>query len=132
MITPNEIETAIGQHLRDGLPGRTIVWPNQDANPARPFVTFDHVPVSRTDDTWAGGNIITRGSVMITVVTDRDQFTTEANNIAAEIFNLFPYTLSIITENGLIIVNKPPEVEQGYRDGADWRLPIRVDYQTKE
>jgi hypothetical protein len=132
MMTPIEIENGIGEYLRNGLPGRTIVWPNQDADPDRPFVVFDHIPVSRTDDTWSGGDIITRGSVMITIVIERNKFTAPANVIANDVFSLFQYPTSIITDNGLIIINKPPELETGYRDGADWRLPIRVDYQTKE
>ncbi len=131
-MTPYEIETALGQHLANAVTDYPIAWQNQDIDPPRPFIDFQHVPVSTSDRTWSGGDEINLGTVILTVITKRDKFTKQALQIAGEIKQAFPYTTRILTGNGLIIINKPPELQQPFRDGSDWRQPVKIDYQTEE
>lgn len=132
-MTPYEIEIELGQWLDSALNGKyDISFPNEDDDPSRPFIDFQHIPVSTNDPSISGGDEINRGSVILTVVTKRDKFATSALQIAGELKNIFPYTTRILTENGLIIINKPPELQQAFRDGSDWRQPVKIDYQTEE
>jgi len=133
-MTPVEIEKALGQRLVGMANVPMIVWPNQDANPARPFLLFQHVPVTRIDATLDGAGEMARGYALITVVTDRnvDTFATPANTLAGQIMAQFEYGLRLTMATGQITINKPPEALAGYRDGPDWRAPVRVDYVAEE
>lgn len=131
-MTPVEIENALGQQLAAMSGAPTIVWPNQDANPARPFILFQHVPVTRTDATLDGVGETARGYVLATVVAARDGFATAANTLAAQIMAQFPYGLRLAMTVGEITISKPPEALAGYRDGPDWRVPTRIDYVAEE
>lgn len=128
MMTPDDIETALGQRLAAISPAQTTVWQNSDENPARPFLFFQHVPLSRTDATLDGLGETQIGYVDVAVVIDRNTFTTPANIIAAAVMAQFAYGLSLAAGTGRITINKPPEVLRGYRDGPDWRLPVRINY----
>ena len=131
-MTPVEIERAMGQRLAamTGVPA--IAWPNDDADPARPFLKFQHVPVSRTDATLDGVGETARGYVTITVVAARDKFATAANTLAGSVMAQFEYGLRLSMAAGQITINKPPEALAGYRDGADWRVPVRINYVAEE
>ena len=130
-MTPVEIENALGQRLA-AMGGATIVWPNQDANPARPFILFQHVPVLRTDRTLDGVGETATGYVTATVVAERDGFATAANTLAGQVMAQFPYGLALAMGVGAITINKPPEVLPGYPDGPDWRTPVRISYVAEE
>lgn len=133
-MTPVEIEKALGQRLAAMPNVPTIVWPNQDANPPRPFLLFQHVPVTRADATLDGAGETARGYALVTVVTDRnvDTFATPANALAGSVMAQFAYGLRLSMAAGEITINKPPEALAGYRDGPDWRAPVRVDYVAEE
>ena len=130
MTTPTQIEQAIGERLKatPGIPD--IVWQNQDANPERPFVFMQHVPTARSDVTGDGGGEQATGYFTATVVIAENQYTTPALVIAEAIMAQFPYTLKISAGSGNVSIYQPPHTENGFRDGPDWRVPVRIDYQT--
>lgn len=131
-MTPADIENALGQRLAATVGIPAIVWPNQDADPARPFILFQHVPVSRNDATLEGVGETARGYVTATIVTARNVFSSLGNALAATVMAQFPYGLELTMTVGKITINKPPEVLPGYRDGPDWRLPVRISYVAEE
>lgn len=133
MISLEEIEIALGQHLdgMTGLPAGGVAWQNHDANPQRPFLACDHVPGSRTDSTLDGTGETVTGQLMVYVVVESGGFTKTANSLADLVIARFQYrTLISLTIGGILIV-KPPEVLPGYKDGPDWRLPVRIDYEVQ-
>lgn len=131
MTTPRQIEQAIGQRLQGtaGIPN--IVWQNEDDGGAtRPFVFMQHVPTARSDVTGDGGGEQATGYVTATVVIGGNQYTTPALEIAEAIMAQFPYTLKIPAGSGNVSIYQPPHTEKGFPDGPDWRVPVRIDYQT--
>jgi Bacteriophage related domain of unknown function len=130
VITDTDISNALGQHLATLSPALTIGWPNKHvpAGTPHPYLIFDHVPVSRIDDTLTGGGTIVRGFAVVTVMSEINVFATSASAIADSIAALFPYTLRLAVTGGTITINNPPEVQQGYRDGPHWRVPVKIPY----
>lgn len=128
MISLAKIETALGQHLAGMTGVPPIAWPNKDANPLRPFLAFDHIPGSRTDPTLDGNGETVTGQVHISVVVAENVFTAPANVIADLVMARFAYMTRIVFDDGVILVTKPPEALTGYKDGPDFRVPVRVDY----
>lgn len=131
-MTPTEIENALGQRLKAMTDVPPIAWPNRDANPARPFLHFQHVPVGRTDQTLDGAGEVASGYVTITVVSEQGEFANPANDLAAMVMAQFPYGLELVAGSGVITVMKPPEEQAPFKDGADWRQPVRIDYEAEE
>jgi hypothetical protein len=63
------------------------------------------------------------------VVSETDAWANDALNIAEEVAAVFPYGQRLA--NGQITIKKPPQIEQAFRDGPDWRTPVRVDYEAE-
>lgn len=130
-ISTKKIELALGEYLSEMTGVPTIAWQNQNINPARPFLVADHVPVSRTDPTLDGTGETVTGQFMVYAVVAGGGFTNAANDLADKIMAHFAYRTLINFDNGDILVVKPPEALPGYRDGPDWRVPVRIDYEVQ-
>lgn len=133
MISNTAISNALGQRLATLTPERTIGWPNKDvpAGTALPYLIFDFVPVSRTEGTIKGGHAISRGFAQVTVMSAQNTFATEATNLAESVAALFPFGLRLTVTGGKVLINQPPEVQQGYPDGPHWRVPVRIPYEAR-
>lgn len=131
-MTEEDISNALCQALIYGLPGRTIILENRNGIPQKPYIAAEIVRVSTTDDTLAGGFKISRGFMQATVVIEAGNLANEALHLADHIAAVFPYGRRISIPDGVILINKPPAVGQGFRDGPDWRLPVRIDYEAEE
>lgn len=129
-MTEAEISDALCRRLVEALPSRTIVLENRDSIPARPYVVVEVVRISKTDATLNGVQPIHRGFLQATVVSDTDAFANDALAVAEEVAAVFPYTERFAAGSGQITIWKPPQVEQAFRDGPDWRTPVRVDYEA--
>lgn len=146
MISNTAISNALGQRLTTLSPSRTIGWPNKDvpSGTALPYLIFDFVPVSRTEGTLKGGHAISRGFAQVTVISEIGLFTAAAtvrnkNNalvpgaetLAEAVAALFPFGLRLSVTGGKVLINQPPEVQQGYPDGPHWRVPVRIPYEAR-
>jgi hypothetical protein len=131
-MTEEDISNALGQRLVAVLPATTVVFENRDGLPANPYVAAEVVRVSTTDDTLTGGFKISRGFLQATVVTEAGIFANPALQIADEIAAGFAYGDRISITDGVILITKPPAIGQGFRDGPDWRVPVRIDYEAEE
>jgi len=130
-ISLEEIEIELGKYLLTMSDIPAVAWQNRDVDPARPFFAVDHVPGSRIDPTLDGYGETVTGQLMIYVVIAGNTFTKPANSLVDKILMHFKYrTLISLTIGGILIV-KPPEPLPGYRDGPDWRLPVRIDYEIQ-
>lgn len=125
------IKRAIGQRLTETPNIPAIVWPNRDAGqPSWPYIVVDYVPTGRTTPTLAGTVITDSGYAMITVVSELDAFETDADTWAQTIADRFQMGLRLTIEGERVLIIKPSEIKQGYRDGVYWRTPVKVFYQT--
>ena len=132
MIKTSDIANALGQKLDDMVPALPIAWPNKDLpiDTPHPFLVFDLVPVSRTDSTLKGGGTIATGFAQVTVMAEIGTFATDATDLAEKVAALFTYPLRLPVTGGDVVINQPPEVQQGYPDGPHWRIPVRIPYEA--
>ena len=131
-MTEEDIANGLGQRLVYVLPQWTVIFENRDTIPAKPYVAAEIVRVSTTDDTLRGGFKISRGFLQATVVIEAGGFDREALHIADHIAAGMPYGTRITIPDGTILITKPPAIGQGFRDGPDWRVPVRIDYEAEE
>ena len=106
----------------------TVVFENQDANPARPFLFVQHVPTERVDGTLAGGQLISRGFMSVTAVTAEGAFASQAMGLLDQVAALFPKGLRLSVLNGLITIPRPVSMLAGFQDVADYRRVAQVFY----
>jgi hypothetical protein len=121
------ISHALQQRLVDAEIG-TVVFENQNANPARPFLFVQHVPTERLDQTIAGGQLISRGFMSVTAVIDEGVFATGAMTLLDQVAVLFPKGLRLTISGGVITIPQPPRILPGFQDVADYRRVIQVFY----
>ena len=123
-MTPAQILQAFGQRLETLPQAPTIVWPDQDANPARPYLTVQHVPAIRDFPDLAGRVLWQTGYFSVVIVMSAGDFAGQANTIAGAIMEHFPKTLRF----GGLLITGSRLAAPGYTDGTDYRLPVRIDY----
>jgi hypothetical protein len=125
------IANAIGQRLAAAPSLGTIVWENKDATPARPYLQFELVRVNRRNLTIESSAPVSRGFAVVTIVADVDKFATSATQIADSVAARFPFGLRLpISGGGVVVIIQPPSILQGFRDGPDWRVPVRIEYEA--
>lgn len=130
-MTEADISQVLGQHLQTlaGLP--TIYWDNQDIpetqNP--PYIQVQMVRTGRrniaNDGTAAK---VSAGFVQITVVEAENTFATQSQTTADDICAHFPKALGLDGSTGRVTITEEPDVVPGFRDGPEWRVPVRVEY----
>jgi hypothetical protein len=130
MINHGDIENAFGQRLAAMTDCPPVAWENRDMDEARPLLIVTHNPVSRIDPTSAGGMVQQSGFFEVSILTAWGEFKTASNALADQIINRFPKALRLALSNGgqLVILSAQPMV--GYRDGVDYRQPVRIGYIT--
>jgi hypothetical protein len=133
MVTANQIEQAFGRALEAAPAIAPIVWPNRTKTlPAKPYLVVQHVPTTRRSvGMAAGAGQVVSGVFVVTVVTDINTFSTEANTLAAQVMARFPRATRISAGSGKLQFgpNDANELTPS-RDGPDWRQPVRVSYQV--
>lgn len=134
MITNEAITAAIGQRLWASLSRPLHIFEsNKDApeGQLRPYLLFQHVPVSRTDDTRGGDAPISKGFVQVSVMAELGKGTDPANQMAETIAAGFPYGPpegKLPVTGGIVEIAKPPDVKDGRIDGPHWRVDVIVSY----
>lgn len=131
-MTPGALLEAVGKRLLTGDLLPPVVWPNEHGDRDLPYLSLDYVPVSRRDDTLRGEQTIARAFVMVTVMDRPGRFNASANATAARIMALFPKGLRLAVPGGEAVIYRPAQDMQGFpdRDGAAWRLPVRIDFEA--
>lgn len=127
----SEISRTLRQHLAalSGLP--TIYHENQDVpeTQARPYTVIQMVRASRNNIANDGTDATNAtGYMQVTIVTEVNTFSTDAEGFADDICAHFPKALSLQGTGGLVTITNEPDVLPGLRDGSDWRTSVRVPY----
>lgn len=125
-----DIAERLERFIVEGLPTRRVLLENRDGIPAKPYLTVEVAPTSRTNPTTDASPeaLVSSGKVYVTVVDLAGGFAKGSRQIADEVVTLFPYGLRISLTGGRLLIRKPADVLQGYRDGPDWRVPVVIDY----
>lgn len=121
------IETALVQALATVDDIGTIAWPGRSADPARPFVMFEHVPTTWDNATVDGSETRAAGYFVASACAEHGYFTTAANLTAQSVIDAFTPGRRM---DGVCIMGARPL--PGYFDGAGWRQPVRVDYRSED
>lgn len=132
MSSLTAIETAFGQRIAmpEILP---IVWPNRAVSPEKPYIAVQHVPTTRSAPAISGtGAIVARGYFVATVIAETNTFATEASGKADEIAARFPMGLRLTVDGRVMQIVQPAQFLAALRDGADWRQPVRIEYQVTD
>jgi hypothetical protein len=131
MIDENEIMQAVGEIIIASGQFPRIVWANKDSIPARPYLALSLVPTGVTDDTMAKSLPVWRGFLSATIVTGLDEFETAGRALQVQLGNLFPAAMRVTMASGRrLLVPDHPQTLPPYRDGTDYRLPIRIPLRT--
>lgn len=134
MITNEAIANALGNRLWASLETPLRIYKSNIDAPegqARPYLLFQHVPVSRTDDTRGGDAPIYRGFVQVSIMSEIGVGEADANAIAETIAAGFPYGRpegKIAVTGGVVEISKPAEVKDGFIDGPHWRVNVIITY----
>lgn len=139
-----DITTALKDRLADAALGLPIAFPNVGFDPAmtpRPYLEVQWPAARRTGGMQASGFLdagevereFGRMSVSVVAHADKDPTTGvggegPANDHADDIAGLFPEGLVLPITGGEITITKPADIRGGYRDDADWRVPVIIEY----
>lgn len=103
----------------------SVVPPNCDTLPQKPYLLIDVTTINRSNRSLSGGIEKAEGTCQVTLVSETDEDEMASNVEAQKIKDLFPYGLRMGNE---VLVTKPTDIKQAYRDGPDWRTPIHIEY----
>lgn len=130
MIRESNISIALGERLQTMFPEPRIAWPNQKTTLDMPYLFVQVVRVSRTDPTVEATFPISNGQFVVTVVSELDEFSVDAEGLADDVAEMFPMGLRLPVTGGEITIMQPPEVLQGFPDAVSWRVPVRITYRA--
>jgi len=127
-------EADIADALRARLattPGRptTIVWENQAANPTAPYWVVGQVKSPAERLGLHSAHTLT-GRLVVGVLVPEGTYTATAEAQAEAIIAHFPTDLSLTAGGGEVIVIARPHADDGYHDGAYWRVNVHIRWQA--
>ncbi|MCC0013872.1 MAG: hypothetical protein H6881_08340 [Rhodobiaceae bacterium] len=130
MPTETNIEVRLKKELKDAALGWSIAWPNQPYSGSKPYLVAQIVRIDRRDDTHDGTLTISQGRMIVTVVSEKGKSTRTSNTMADQVAAVFPHGKRMTVTGGEIVIMKPPLIQDGFPQDADWRTPVIIDYQA--
>lgn len=125
-MTPDAIQTAIGQRLAAMPDCPTVVWPKKTTPPpARPYLVMQIASRSDDDPTLAGDTPVSEGRAVIVCVADLGGFTTAADALAGRVRDHFLGQRRI---GGVTVLRA--QALAGYPTDTDWRVPVAVNWRA--
>lgn len=126
------IANALKARLNDAALSAPEQWPNlwdDDDLPPKPYLVVSFGGQGRNNLDVAGAPVET-GLMNVTVVVEPGGGETAANTFANQISDEFPAALRVTTDDALVQITRPADIQSGFRDGADWRLPVLIYYRA--
>lgn len=132
-IKTTDVTNAVQKRIYDSLIEYPIIYEGEDSVPERPYIALQIVRLKPTAVMLEPHDGYHPAFLQATVVTEFGHFATEGQDIGDEIVKLFRFgtRITIDTEGHELTVNDIPFVETGFRDGMDWRTPVRIDYEVQ-
>jgi hypothetical protein len=125
-----DIELTLNTRLEGLALGLPIAWPNMNYSGVKPYLAVQIVIVSVENTDVTALKETTKGKYNLAIVSDLEKGQTFSIQKGALIKNGFPAGLRIGAASGIMTIMKPPEIRDGFRDEADWRVPVIIDFQT--
>lgn len=128
-------ETDITAALKAEIDSAGLVWPiawqnvHRDGR-SKPYIVVNIIKVNRRDETLNGENTISLGRVVATTVTKTGIGSDLGEAKAQQIAALFPMGKTIAVTGGQIVFTKPADIQEGFRQDADWRTPVIAQYEA--
>ncbi len=132
-MTETEIMERLERAVVELLPTRRVLLANDDRTPQKPYLIVEISPTSRVNETidCTPEALVSSGRMIVTVVSVAGEFAKPGRVIADEIIAAFPKGLRLGLSSGSVLIKKPADILGGYRDGPDWRTPVRIDYEVE-
>jgi len=132
-IDPNLISEAMQRVATDSALSYPFVFEGSDKTPERPYIALQVVRLKPQAVMLEPHDGVHPQFLQATVVTETGKFATEGQRIGGEIAALYPFGKRIEVGGGSheITIKNIPFVESGFRDGFDWRTPVRIDYEVE-
>lgn len=129
-IAETEIERVLKADIIAANLSWPVIWPNHTLPNTKPFILFEIIRVNRRDDTLAGEMTISRGQLIATPITKVGIDSEAGNEKADEVAGLFPMGRRIAVPGGEIVILKPADIREGFRQHTEWRTPVIVDFEA--
>lgn len=128
MMTSTEIITAFGNDLLTMTDVPTLIWEDGHDDPTRPAIFVQNIVNTRTSPSLSNGSYYEDGAFLLQVMTQKGDYARDARIIADNIVAHFRKGRKI-GNVGIMRIAAPPVVQgNGFPDGDDWKLPVRVNY----
>jgi len=126
----SDINNALTGRLAAGGTGLLGTWPAYEPQGAmaRPYFEVLFPSQTRTGPMLSADVIEETGLMAVVVVVKFGAGDDAANDYANAVSDLFPQALTIPITGGLITIEQPANIASGFRDGADWRVPLTIRY----
>ncbi|AZV00275.1 phage tail terminator-like protein [Paracoccus kondratievae] len=123
------------------LAGIPKAWPNQDfdlppvpgdaaARYAWAYLACEIIRTGTSDTTLNAEAPVVTGRLIATAVTLKGTGEARANEIAEQVAALFPMGERIAVSGFVTQITQPPHIREGMGDGAYWRVPVSIPFQT--
>jgi hypothetical protein len=131
-MNPKVIKSALKDRLAQGS-SLIGVWPNVDPQDAmeRPYFEVDFPALDREGPAIKGTSIRETGRMSVVIVVEGGTGDDAAGDYANAISELFPQSLRIPTSEGMITIQSPLDIRNGFRDGPDYRMPVMIRYSAR-
>jgi hypothetical protein len=125
-----DIETMLNTRLQGLALGVAFAWPNITYAGTKPYIAVQFVGVSTRHIDIQAQHEVHIGMYALAIVSATETGQALSYAKAQAIKNGFPAGLRLNAASGELIITKPAEIKDGFRDGADWRLPVIIEFQT--
>lgn len=134
-VHPDKVLKAFYDRLKEIDVDIEVALPNNVVTPAElPYLAVAVANRATEDRSLSGDMEHTTGTMVITVVSALNAFTSAAEDLAVQVKELFPrlWTATIPGPGGgEVKVMAPPDIVAGYADEVNWRVPIRIRWMAK-
>ena len=129
----SDINKALKAQLATGGTALSGTWPNIEPQGTmiRPYFEVLFPTQSRTGQFISGDVVEESGLLGVVIVVEFGTGEDAVNDYADAVADIFYQTLTISITGGLITIEQPANIAQGYRDNADWRVPLTISYSAR-
>lgn len=132
-VHPDKILQAFYDRLKQIDVEIEVALPNNQISPQQlPYLAVAVANRATEDRSLTGDMEHSTGTMVITVVSALNAFSSQADNLAVQIKDLFPRLWTAqIDGGGEVKVMAPPDIIAGYADEVNWRVPVRIRWMAK-
>jgi len=129
----SDINKALKARLAQGGTGLSGTWPAIEPQSAmvRPYFEVLFPTQSRTGQFLSADVVEESGMLGVVIVVEFGTGEDAANDYADAVADIFYQTLILPITGGVITIEQPANIAPGYRDNANWRVPLTISYSAR-